>query len=415
MKPFKFVIPVSIDDYLTPKSMYPVFQPVLSLKTSAVAGYEAFIRLDVGKDKKSAGASGGEPVFSPEDAFRRVKETGNLLLFDKNCFKSAAKTARAIGLRKKLFINICALSFFDKDFQSDYIARHLAKYAIEPSSVVLEISEKDFDGLDAEETEKIVKAAENFKAAGIQIALDNFGSRDFGLKKIYQLNPDYVKLDISVVRGINADSAMQGMARTLVSFCSGIGSRIVACGVENGDELKTLAALGVDAAQGFFIAEPERFFCSASSKSYSIVSSYLYKKDMKTVKDDKQGGPDEKVRNDSAERAQDKSSGNKNEISKRQPSEEQGKSGPVPQMLRIGNFCVPGVTFLQYTPVPELLQFFQVNTDCQLAVVVDLKKKIQGDCLALKVPRAFLFPVRVQPLFKKDCRASYGERVSRDG
>lgn len=355
MKDLKFKEPASIENLINSKSIFPVFQPVLSIQNASVIGYESFMRFDLDKENLE------NPSFLPENAFEYEKEKNNVWILDKACFKTAVKTARAIGLRKKLFINLNSASFFDKNFQKEYIFKSLQKYGIEPSSVVIEISENNSD---EKLQEKIEETAAFFRSNGCQIALDNFGRQNFGFKKIYSLNPNYIKIDRTVIQNISTDEIKQKMVKSLVSFCSEIGTKIVAAGVETEAELKTLICLGVDFAQGFFIGKPDRIFKNASNSAYSLASKFLYKENSKTEKEQAEKKSDKNKKTKTAAATEKRA-----EIAA--PQKKQGAA-------KIGDFCFYGATFVSETPVPEVLQIFQINKDCQLAVVVDMENRILG-------------------------------------
>lgn len=359
MKEFKFKESLNIEDFLDSKSIFPVFQPLMSLRDASVFGFESFIRFDVGKEYQD------NQIFSPENVFNYEKKKNNVWLFDKLCFKANVKICRALGLKKKLFINLNANSFLDKNFQADYIAKYVQKYGIEPSRIIFEISEKEFE---TENYERIVKTAEYLGENGFQIALDNFGAKSFGFKKIYSLNPNYIKLDKTITKNIQNDEVKQKMVKSLVSFCSEIRTHIVAAGVENEDELRTIFSLGVGAAQGFFIGNSDRIFRNAENAAYSAVSALLYKKKDEPIEEDKKSHQKED------EKSQNKNPKKSAELKAPLPEYEQVKQ----KTSRIGDFCVYGITFVKETPVPEVLQLFQVNQDCLLAVVLDLEKHILG-------------------------------------
>lgn len=357
MKDFGFKENTSIENLITSKNIFPVFQPLLSLQNASVIGYESFIRFELDKENLE------NPYFFPENTFKREKEKGNVWTLDKASFKTAVKTARAIGLRKKLFINLNSASFFDKNFQKEYIIKYLQKYGIAPANVVFEISENDFT---EEFQESIEETMAYFRSCGCQIALDNFGKQNFGFKKIYSLNPNYIKIDRTVIQDINTDEIKQKMVKSLVSFCAEIGTKTVATGIENEAELKTSLSLGVGFAQGFFIGNPDRIFRNATTASYSAVSSCLYKKDEKSE----------------AQKEQDEKKSDKNKKIKTAAETEKSAEIAAPQKkqgtAKIGDFCVYGITFVSETLVPEVLQLFQVNKECLLAVVLDVEKHILG-------------------------------------
>ena len=180
---------MKIEEFINQKDMYPVFQPVVSFSTGEIFGYEAFARFD-----EDAGN------VSVEELFEQAKKEGCVWALDKQCCKSAVKTARAFGLRKKLFININPLSMDDDTFQEDYTRNLLVKYAMSPEQIIIEITQKDHVGNDV-----LKSLVDRYRNEGYQIALDNTGAANCGIQEICALNPDFIKIDMSIVRNINGD------------------------------------------------------------------------------------------------------------------------------------------------------------------------------------------------------------------
>ena len=89
-----------------------------------------------------------------------------------------------------------------------------------------------------------------------KLAIDDVGAGYAGMRHILDLKPDTIKLDMSLVRDIDKDPARRALAVALVDFAAGIGSEIVAEGVERIGELEALASLGVHMAQGYYLSRP---------------------------------------------------------------------------------------------------------------------------------------------------------------
>jgi EAL domain-containing protein (putative c-di-GMP-specific phosphodiesterase class I) len=92
--------------------------------------------------------------------------------------------------------------------------------------------------------------------SGVHLVVDDYGAGHSNLARILDLNPQIVKLDGALIRGIAQDKRRQLMVRHMVALCSDLGARVVAECVETVDELKAVADLGVHYAQGFLLARP---------------------------------------------------------------------------------------------------------------------------------------------------------------
>ena len=99
------------------------------------------------------------------------------------------------------------------------------------------------------------------RALGFQIAVDDLGAGYAGLSSFSQLEPDIVKLDMSLVRGIDSSSSKSSLVRSMVQVCTrDLGMRVVCEGVETSAERDTLERLGATLLQGYLFAKPERGF-----------------------------------------------------------------------------------------------------------------------------------------------------------
>ena len=122
---------------------------------------------------------------------------------------------------------------------------------LRPNRLVVEITEhaavEDYQAL-ADALKPLRKRA--------QLAIDDVGAGYSGMRHILDLRPDLIKLDMSLVRDIDKDPARRALAVAMVAFASGIGSSMVAEGVETAEELSVLNDLGVQHAQGYHLARP---------------------------------------------------------------------------------------------------------------------------------------------------------------
>ena len=96
------------------------------------------------------------------------------------------------------------------------------------------------------------------RLGAVQVAVDDAGAGYASLRHILELRPAYAKLDISLVRGIDADELRQAMAAGIQYYALRTGCRLVAEGVETDEEANVLRSLGVDLAQGYLFGRPER-------------------------------------------------------------------------------------------------------------------------------------------------------------
>jgi EAL domain-containing protein (putative c-di-GMP-specific phosphodiesterase class I) len=120
--------------------------------------------------------------------------------------------------------------------------------------VVLEITERSsLDKLD-----NVGERVARLRRMGFRIAVDDLGAGYAGLTTFAQLEPEIVKLDMSLVRDVNTNPTKRKVVRSMTQLAREIGALVVAEGVESEEELDTVVNLGCDFVQGFYFARPER-------------------------------------------------------------------------------------------------------------------------------------------------------------
>ena len=113
------------------------------------------------------------------------------------------------------------------------------------------------DGVVAErKVRQVLVEARRLRGLGFRIAIDDLGEGYAGLTSLARVAPEFVKLDMSLVRGIDASIAQRQIVASTVQLCRALGSEIIAEGVETVAERDALAALGLDYLQGYLIARP---------------------------------------------------------------------------------------------------------------------------------------------------------------
>jgi EAL domain-containing protein (putative c-di-GMP-specific phosphodiesterase class I) len=122
--------------------------------------------------------------------------------------------------------------------------------------VVLEVTERaSLYGV-----KNVAACVARLKALGFQMAVDDLGAGYAGLTSFTQLEPGVAKLDMSLVRGVDADARRQSIVRTMRTLCDELGIVVIVEGVETSAERDTLTGLGCDLLQGYLFARPQRGF-----------------------------------------------------------------------------------------------------------------------------------------------------------
>ena len=118
--------------------------------------------------------------------------------------------------------------------------------------VLLELSEHD----QVEDYAALTATLAPFRGAGLRLAIDDVGAGFSSLRHIVVTSPDVIKIDRSIVAGLDVDPVLTKLVRSLVEFGHGCDVRVVAEGIETADEAAVLRTLGVDYGQGWFYGRP---------------------------------------------------------------------------------------------------------------------------------------------------------------
>lgn len=218
-----------------------VYQPIVDLTEQRTIGYEALTRVP-------------ESYFqTPELLFKAAHDNGTLWRLERLSRRRALLSAPTIGADQLLFLNIEPDSIHDPDLIGDRFQYDLEQAGLSASQVVLELTEH------AEITDfvELRSRIRKYRERGFRLAIDDVGSGHSGLRTITELSPDFIKLDMSLVRDIYKHPIKQEMMSMIQSFADRTGCTLIAEGVEQAAELASLAAAGVRYAQGYLFSCPE--------------------------------------------------------------------------------------------------------------------------------------------------------------
>jgi len=218
-----------------------VFQPVVDLRSRAVLGHEAFARGP--KDS---------PLEMPRTMFDLSDRCGVAAELDRICRDSALRAAADVAGRGKLFLNLLPSGLDELQRPDAELAALLDALSLRRDEVVLEFSERCANG----ETEAFREGLARAKELGFGVSLDDVGT-GYGCQALLErARPDFLKLDVSLVRGIDESLIKQELLHSLIRIAETIGASVVAEGVETESEAATLAGAGARYGQGFLFAEP---------------------------------------------------------------------------------------------------------------------------------------------------------------
>lgn len=219
--------------------LWMAFQPILKTSDGTTFGYEALLRSE-------------EPALpGPLQVVEAAERLDALFRLGRAVRRRAAQPMAEAESALVLFVNLHPHELLDDDlFSSDSVLGRMAK------RVVLEVTERtSLHGIDG-----IQSRIARLREMGFRIAVDDLGAGYAGLASFALLEPDVVKLDVSLVRDIDTNAVKQKVVRSITALCRDMGLLVVAEGIETRPERDVLVDLGCPLVQGFYFARPGKPF-----------------------------------------------------------------------------------------------------------------------------------------------------------
>lgn len=235
------------------KEITTVFQPIWDLDARTPHGFEALCR----------GPSGTE-LRSPAALFDVARKSDLLFELDHLCRRKALEAAGAraqLSKEYKLFINTLPFSIRDPRFQGKDLIDLFDGIDLAPEQIVLEVTESDA----IDNFPLFVNAMKDFMDLRCLVAIDDMGAGYSGLDKIVHLRPNYVKLDMGLIRDIHTSFVKQQLVQTFKTLADKIDAKLIAEGIESKEELEVVRRIGVNFIQGNLLAKPSQAFQTSSS------------------------------------------------------------------------------------------------------------------------------------------------------
>ena len=225
---------------ISEERMYYYFQPIFSAQTGRVHAYEALMRSDL------------PTLRSPATIMKLAREQGALYEIERLTFRKALegfdklRSKNLVDRQALIFINSIASVCLRRE-DSEYMDQRWHELR---RQMVIEITEEEEMNREALE---IKRHAPGFSG---MFALDDYGSGYSNEGSLLELAPRFIKVDISIIRGIDSDPDKQQILRNVVRYAQPRNMQIIAEGVETAAEMRTVIDLGADLLQGYFLARP---------------------------------------------------------------------------------------------------------------------------------------------------------------
>jgi len=218
-----------------------VFQPYRELASGKVAGYEALVRWNHPR----------RGMLNPDVFLPLAEDTGLIEALDRWVLDEACRHARAWPSPLGVSVNISPGRLRSGDL-AEHAADVLAETGLAPSRLTLELSERILFG----EEPDVIASLEHLAAAGVGLALDDFGAGYTSLGHLRQLPLTQLKIDRSLVLALGDHSDDSPIVAAVISFAHALGLSVTAEGIERPRQVKRLQDLGCEYGQGFLFSPP---------------------------------------------------------------------------------------------------------------------------------------------------------------
>lgn len=217
------------------ETLFIAYQPIVSSSKQDVFGYEALLR------SREPSLPHPGAVLDAAERLNRTRDLGRVIR------RKACEPLGQLPQDANLFVNLHTRDLLDDELFSP--AAPLTQHA---RRVVLEITER----ASLQEVPDVQARVARLRALGFRIAVDDLGAGYAGLTSFALLEPEIVKLDMSLVRGLHREPTKRTLVRTMITMCKELGMAVIGEGVETVEEREALHSLGCDLMQGYYFARP---------------------------------------------------------------------------------------------------------------------------------------------------------------
>ena len=226
------------------------YQPIVDVVGRRTYAHEALVRGPAGE--------GALSVLSQVTEQNRYR-------FDQACRVKAIKTAAQLGMKEKLSINFLPNAVYKPEVCIRTTLEAARTHSFPLDHIIFEVTE----GERVEDGPWLATILREYKRYGFLTAIDDFGAGYAGLTLLADFTPDFIKLDMALVRGVNDSKSRQAIARGMVRVCQEMDVHVIAEGVETAEERDFFLDEGVTLMQGYLFAKPAfRAIASAAPVSW---------------------------------------------------------------------------------------------------------------------------------------------------
>lgn len=230
-----------LQEIIRRRKLSALFQPILDLQSGQFLGFEGLIR-----------GPADSTLHAPFNLFAAADKQGLSLEVEMLARQTVLEAFAELKLPGQLFLNVSPETLTHPSFKNGQTLAFLRSIQLDPARVVIEITENqptyDFDGMRS--------ALLHYRNMGFKIAIDDLGEGFSSLRLWSELQPEYIKIDMHFVQGVDRDPIKLQFLKSIQSIAESCGTRVIAEGVETEAELRVVRDIGIALGQGYFIARP---------------------------------------------------------------------------------------------------------------------------------------------------------------
>ena len=218
-----------------------VYQPIVSLDSRQVIGFEGLIR-----------PVPPAPFADPAALLAAAETTGRLTALDMACIETIVSGAGALPDDAFLTLNLSPPTLEASEFSSGALLAILARHSVPPERLVVELTERQ----QLHDPGRARSRIDACRRAGIRFAADDIGAGNAGLRLLAEIRFDILKVDLSLVQRSASEGPSSAVLSSVVELAARTGALVVAEGIEHESQLGALRALGITAGQGYHLGRP---------------------------------------------------------------------------------------------------------------------------------------------------------------
>ncbi len=236
-------VSAALGTILAERSLRPVYQPIFSMTTGAVIGYEGLIR-----------PTDGSPMADASTLFAAAERADRTVELDMACLSVVADGLNGLDDGVYLSVNLSPRTLESDQFHPIELTAIFGRRGIKPEQLVIELTERE----EVQDLQQLRRNAAACRRAGMRLAADDVGAGNAGLRLLSEIHFDIVKVDLSLVQGGILHDPSHGVLRALQELAARWSATIIAEGVETSEQLAVIRDLGITAGQGYLLGRPTR-------------------------------------------------------------------------------------------------------------------------------------------------------------